>query len=961
VVEILEKVTTAATPMVALILAGLVFTLPRAEAQSWTATGGAGGRIAYAAKHFKWSEASVDSDQKASDEAFVSDVEGSQIRVVNADGSGKKILTPDGMNAQDPAWSPDGRQIAFVRIGPGGSERDVCIMDGDGGNLRILTHSRTPHLCNWEPDWSPDGKTIVFVSSGDSDAVLCSIGADGANMRRLTAKPESGYSALDSPRWSPDGTRILFEKNGSLMVMESDGSNPRTIIAKPDEPPAGAGGKVLRYSYMGYTRARWSPNGLKIACIARNETSSDGSTFSENDRLVVIDDLGSSRVLPGPEGDSFGAPIWSPDGAKIAFSDESTQTFHIASVDGSKMTPEPTNGNSVNSVGWSPDGLGIALLTESPRAGEHSHECLFVARADGSDPRKIDDDIGDSAEAAALCAEAVKLYNAGNLDQTLATYLKAVQLDPRSVAAQESIGLLYYNKSAFDAAIPYLKEALSLRPDRTADYRMLAVCEMRTNQFQAALEPAAEYYKRDEGERAADYLGTICFHLGQTAQAAAWRRKADASSHPYGAGAFTDIAMAAASFDAKRYQEAVDLAQPEVNKVEFYSNYRATGLTIIGVACHELHEEDRAAEAFAQAVEACPTIPAIHLALGRQYVQMGQYDRAIPALQDASLLDPGYASPYEWAGHAYFAKGDCALAARMYELAHQSDPGNANYCEWLGLLWRLQGQYARAEEVAQEEMLIDPEKTQPYWDEADAFMGLAKYDEAIAVLDRGSSLPEGQQLRRYRDCVARLKESIGPAPAELASSWTTDATYQTVWWGAVNAGYPWHRGFSAEVWAYYWDRAQAAEAANNLYSAFELYVFLFKNCPDWGEYAARLEEVRGRIFTLYPRLPVKIAPGPLVADFARKAQEQAQMSVGVTTGNRFVSAANFYSMALDEAPWWAEGYFNLAVARSAMEGPDNIRSAIANMRIYASLAGDAPEREKAERLIELWSNGGALP
>ena len=85
--------------------------------------------------------------------------------VVNADGSGKRILTRTAWNFEAPAWSPDGRKLAFERrVGPlakgqCGCDIDLFVMNADGSGQRNLT--RNP-VYDYRPVWSPDGQKLVF-------------------------------------------------------------------------------------------------------------------------------------------------------------------------------------------------------------------------------------------------------------------------------------------------------------------------------------------------------------------------------------------------------------------------------------------------------------------------------------------------------------------------------------------------------------------------------------------------------------------------------------------------------------------------------------------------------------------------------------------------------------------------------------------------------------------------------
>jgi Tol biopolymer transport system component len=150
--------------------------------------------------------------------------------VVRADGSGARRLPYIPLTA---VWSPDGRQIAFARQSrtlPGpccySSRSDIYVMNADGSGARRLTHNASQ---NAEPAWSPDGRRIAFVSRRDGNAEVYVMSADGSGLRNLTRNPARDVR----PSWSPDGRRIAFvsDRDGRLeaYVMNADGSNQRSL------------------------------------------------------------------------------------------------------------------------------------------------------------------------------------------------------------------------------------------------------------------------------------------------------------------------------------------------------------------------------------------------------------------------------------------------------------------------------------------------------------------------------------------------------------------------------------------------------------------------------------------------------------------------------------------------------------------------------------------------------------
>ena len=129
------------------------------------------------------------------------------IWTIEPNGTGATQLTTSSPECDSqPAWSPDGEQIAFVRGPPGEtSTYAVHVMNADGGNV----HPIVPRALG--PAWSPDGTRIAFAQ-GDA---LGTSATDGTDVRYVTAT-DDGCSVHHSPplAWSPDGTELV--SNGGL-------------------------------------------------------------------------------------------------------------------------------------------------------------------------------------------------------------------------------------------------------------------------------------------------------------------------------------------------------------------------------------------------------------------------------------------------------------------------------------------------------------------------------------------------------------------------------------------------------------------------------------------------------------------------------------------------------------------------------------------------------------------------
>lgn len=202
-------------------------------------------------------------------------------------------LTNNQASTLRPAWSPDGKRIAFQSNADG--PYNVYVMDADGGNLRRVTSSETDHR---HPAWSPDGRFLA-MDSGDSikREIWVSEIATGARTQvtRLGA-------AASFPSWSPDGSRIAFfvYQAGAmdLWTVGRDGSAAAPLTR-------GHASEEKQQCTFACHAAAWSPDGKRLAL-------SDG----DRARVLLMSSLVAGASTPvSPEGERSHFPIFLGDGS----------------------------------------------------------------------------------------------------------------------------------------------------------------------------------------------------------------------------------------------------------------------------------------------------------------------------------------------------------------------------------------------------------------------------------------------------------------------------------------------------------------------------------------------------------------------------------------------------------------------------------------------------------------------
>jgi Tol biopolymer transport system component len=274
--------------------------------------------------------------------AFAQDA---SLMVVDAEGRGPARRLGRGWT---PAWSPDGRTIAFADdIGP--SAQTLFVMNADGGLRRRIPIAAggERNVSNNVPAWSPDGTQLAFTRSVIGPRTRTGwtvdvyvVNRDGKNLRRVTT---SGTAF--APTWSPDGRRIAYmgvagslvgssDTSHRLHVVNADGTGDRTLLAASRATWAPGGHAIV-------WPPAWSPDGRRIAFSRSTNTESNGVGGAFEIYVINADGTGLRRLTrttvkrPPSLADNIW-PAWSPDGKQIV-SISLPNRIQVMNADGSGL------------------------------------------------------------------------------------------------------------------------------------------------------------------------------------------------------------------------------------------------------------------------------------------------------------------------------------------------------------------------------------------------------------------------------------------------------------------------------------------------------------------------------------------------------------------------------------------------------------------------------------------------
>jgi TolB protein len=241
----------------------------------------------------------------------------SALYLVDPDGGDGSLLLDEPVGGEmSPAWSPDGRLVAFVmNVAPGSdpdtidTNMEIFVVRSDGTGLRRLTEH--PGL-DTNPAWSPDGSRIAFTrwpdgpaSEGGNRVAIWAMNSDGSHLERLTYGP----GIADQATWSPDGEQIAF----SRYVKSKDAYAIFTTEAHAGEVRRFHAVTDARYG-VSSTSPSWSPDGARIAFVRDEDQNRLGDSA-----LYLVDPQGGNLQRGTKQQGPYHDPTWSPHGPSIAF------------------------------------------------------------------------------------------------------------------------------------------------------------------------------------------------------------------------------------------------------------------------------------------------------------------------------------------------------------------------------------------------------------------------------------------------------------------------------------------------------------------------------------------------------------------------------------------------------------------------------------------------------------------
>jgi len=307
-----------------------------------------------------------------------------RILIVPALGGAEKPLAPCGdRDYRRVAWSPDGRWLALPRREAGGGF-GLELLSTETLARRVLTQAPAGILGDTSPAFSPDGRSIAFTRNiTDSVGDIFRLPIEGGPPERLTFDDRDTMGSA----WSEDGRSVLFSSSRagiySLWRVPARGGQPQWVAgggAKMKHPSAARSRRLIAYENWIYEVNLWrspakpgSAAGTSRLTESADEWNYEPALSPDSSRVAFVSTRSGSTELwvAGSDGTtptrltSFGGgrvetPRWSPDGRRLAFSARLPARSDLYAIDASGGVPERlTDDSDALAPEWSRDGRSI--------------------------------------------------------------------------------------------------------------------------------------------------------------------------------------------------------------------------------------------------------------------------------------------------------------------------------------------------------------------------------------------------------------------------------------------------------------------------------------------------------------------------------------------------------------------------------------------------------------------------